>query len=448
MAKKILLADDSVTIQKVVELTFMDEDYEVVATSDGSSALERLPEVAPDLVIADVHMPQTDGYEVCRQTKQNHPGIPVLLLVGTFEQFDEAKATAVGADGHLKKPFDSQDLLTQVEALIADAVDASTADANTVDASTVDASTADASIANRPEVSEGAVEPIVTDEPVVAELEPPMLMDEVKEPGSPVADTRPTARRSFVDPVEDIAEVEAPVASALVSGDVIEDVAEDAAASVVESAESSVPANIFETTPGDFKAPDFTFGASNRDPLPEVEPVDTIEPSVEAAGDHWADAGAIEAPAMEEMVEPSTIESPALESHASESPAFESPAFESSFEVEAVAADSGESPLAEAVDLEAPALESSPDPVAEPEPVAAVAVPTPDQDTVSEVTTSDVAATNGSKSLTDEDVDRIAKRVAEIIGEKALREVAWEVIPDLAEVIIKERIRELESQVE
>ena len=69
MAKTILLADDSVTIQKVVELTFMDQDYQVVATGNGTSALEQLAELGPDLVIADVHMPGADGYEVCRQTK-------------------------------------------------------------------------------------------------------------------------------------------------------------------------------------------------------------------------------------------------------------------------------------------------------------------------------------------------------------------------------------------
>ena len=118
MAKTILLADDSVTIQKVVELTFMEEDYAVVAVSDGAAALERLPEVAPDLVIADVHMPGADGYQVCRHVKQRFPHTPVLLLVGTFETYDEAEAEAAGADDHLKKPFDSQDLLSRVRDLL------------------------------------------------------------------------------------------------------------------------------------------------------------------------------------------------------------------------------------------------------------------------------------------------------------------------------------------
>ena len=117
MAKTILLADDSVTIQKVVELTFMEQDYEVVAVSDGNAALEKLPQLRPDLVIADVHMPGADGYEVCSKCRASFPEIPVLLLVGTFEQFDEDQAEQAGAHGHLKKPFDSQDLLSKVESL-------------------------------------------------------------------------------------------------------------------------------------------------------------------------------------------------------------------------------------------------------------------------------------------------------------------------------------------
>lgn len=114
MSKTILLADDSVTIQKVVELTFMDSDYEVVAVGDGDEAMQRLGEGGWDLVVADVHMPGVSGYEVARAAKQAHPGVPVLLLVGTFESFDADQADEAGADAHLKKPFDSQELLRLV----------------------------------------------------------------------------------------------------------------------------------------------------------------------------------------------------------------------------------------------------------------------------------------------------------------------------------------------
>src|SRR5262245_11608493 len=121
MGKRILLADDSVTIQKVVELTFMDEDYEVIAVGNGDEAVNRMAELQPDLVIADVHMPGANGYEVARRVKAWRSTTPVLLLVGTFEPFDDGEAGRAGADGYLKKPFDSQELLRRVADLVANA---------------------------------------------------------------------------------------------------------------------------------------------------------------------------------------------------------------------------------------------------------------------------------------------------------------------------------------
>ena len=121
MSRKILLADDSLTIQKVVELTFMEGDFEVTAVSNGDDALGKLDEMSPDIVIADVHMPGADGFQICRATREPHPGVPVLLLVGTFEPFEEEAAAEVGANAHLKKPFDSQELLRLVEDLLGSA---------------------------------------------------------------------------------------------------------------------------------------------------------------------------------------------------------------------------------------------------------------------------------------------------------------------------------------
>jgi len=118
MSRTILLADDSVTIQKVVELTFLDEGYKVIAVGNGSDAASRLDEVKPDLVIADVHMPGLNGYDLARRAKQWRSGLPVLLLVGTFEPFDKGQFTESGANAVLKKPFDSQELLRQAQDLL------------------------------------------------------------------------------------------------------------------------------------------------------------------------------------------------------------------------------------------------------------------------------------------------------------------------------------------
>jgi len=121
VAKRILLADDSLTIQKVVELTFSDADYDLVCVPNGQRALEKVAESAPDLILADVVMPEKNGYEVCEAIKANPAtaGIPVILLSGTFEPFDRDRAERLGCDAIVSKPFDSQQLLRQVEALLA-----------------------------------------------------------------------------------------------------------------------------------------------------------------------------------------------------------------------------------------------------------------------------------------------------------------------------------------
>ena len=282
MGKRILLADDSVTIQKVVELTFLDEDFEVVAVSNGDDALARLGEVGPDVVIADVHMPGANGYEVCQGVKAWRAGTPVVLLVGTFEPFDEARARAAGANYYLKKPFDSQELLQQVEILLA---------------------------AARPE---------------------------------PVVTTAAADEMEAWQPED----VELPAEEIHLYG-------EDAAEPVIEP----------EPTP--------PFGGQ---PIPD-ELVLEPSPWAEAEEQRAAGWGA-------QAEEPASAATPAASA--------------------AVAA------------------------------AAAAAVPP--------------AAANGG--LTPEEVERIARRVVELIGDRLVREVAWEVIPDMAELVIKDRVRELERQLE
>ena len=251
MTRKILLADDSLTIQKVVELTFMEGDYEVSAVSNGDDALTKLGEMSPDVVIADVHMPGADGFEICRVTKERHPGIPVLLLVGTFEPFEEGAAQEVGAEAHLQKPFDSQELLRLVEDLL------------------------------------GSASPVAAAEPENAG--------------------------------EDLAP--APESAAADLGDL--------------------------AGGGDF----------------------------DSGGEFVAEAAVVVPPA--------------------------------------------ETVAAPEVDL-----------------------------TFSEEATVQGSTGESRAGLSDEDVDRIARRVVELIGDKTVREISWDVIPDLAEIVIKDRIRELESQAE
>jgi len=120
MPKTILLADDSVTIQKVVAISFASEDVTVVTVDNGDDAITKIQELRPDVVLADVVMPGKNGYQVCEAVKANPAiaHIPVLLLTGTFEAFDEARARSVGSAGHIAKPFEAQSLVAQVRSLI------------------------------------------------------------------------------------------------------------------------------------------------------------------------------------------------------------------------------------------------------------------------------------------------------------------------------------------
>jgi CheY-like chemotaxis protein len=120
MPKKLLLADDSVTIQRVIELTFADEDVTVTAVGDGRQAIERLRAERPDIVLADIGMPERNGYEVAAFIK-NDPQlahIPVILLTGAFEPLDEQRARSVGCDGVLVKPFEPQMVINRVMELL------------------------------------------------------------------------------------------------------------------------------------------------------------------------------------------------------------------------------------------------------------------------------------------------------------------------------------------
>ena len=120
MPHTLLLADDSVTIQRVIELTFADEEVTVVAVTDGNAALERLDSAPPDIVLADVDMPGKNGYEIADYIKHSPSlsHIPVVLLTGAFEPIDQVRAAEVGCNGVLAKPFEPQLVIKRVKELL------------------------------------------------------------------------------------------------------------------------------------------------------------------------------------------------------------------------------------------------------------------------------------------------------------------------------------------
>ena len=120
MTHKLLLADDSVTIQRVVELTFSGEDVQVITVGDGEQAIARIPIERPDIVLADIGMPKRSGYDVAAFVKgrPDLAHIPVLLLAGAFEPVDDARAQQVKCDGVLVKPFEPQQVVSRVRELV------------------------------------------------------------------------------------------------------------------------------------------------------------------------------------------------------------------------------------------------------------------------------------------------------------------------------------------
>ncbi len=118
---RVLLADDSPHAQRMGERILREEGFEVVTVTDGDTALIRLVDVDPDVVLADVLLPHKSGYEICDFVKQSpkHRHARVVLLAGLLEPVDEAEAARVKADAVLKKPLEASAVLATVKPLAA-----------------------------------------------------------------------------------------------------------------------------------------------------------------------------------------------------------------------------------------------------------------------------------------------------------------------------------------
>ena len=417
MKRRILLADDSVTIQKVIELTFMDEDYEVRAVSNGDEAVALLSEMNPDFVIADVHMPGANGYEVCRRAKQLRADVPVLLLVGTFEPFDEGQARSSGADSFLKKPFDSQELLQRVQELLASRPAPQAPPAGIM------------------AVPDFAAEPPTLAMPAVPAMPaamPPMDLPPLTGlEGVPEFSAEPSWGSFDLEPEPAAPEPPAPLPFTAAPEPFDREPSFNLEPDPSYQVAEEEPVFSLDADAPSLTLKDEVFGAPGE--LSLDEPQDRYipeEPAAPSAGFDWAATPAATAAfaATEEPVSPTwpePVAAPAWETPTPEPAATPQPAW---------AAPDPTSIYAPAVTAPEPAF--PPGPTAQMESVPEAA----------EV--SGAAASNGNGRLSDDDVDRIARRVVELLGDKAVRDVAWEVIPDMAEVIIRDRLRELEAQVE
>lgn len=357
--RKLLLADDSATIQKVIDLTFADEGVQVVSVGSGREAIDRLLEIRPDVVLADVFMPSPNGYEVCEYVKTHEQlkHIPVMLLVGSFEPFDEAEARRVGADDILTKPFQSiRRLIDRVGALVSSPPPAEK-ESPTLELPHTEAA-AEEEHMDTYELEVTTADTLQLDEDAAAELhaqaEQPVSatgslpVEENIETG--VAETGHDSHAEQADVLLDLGELEA-VGEA--SDDFVLELDDD---------------------------------VSDAAPAYEAAPVYQAAPAYEPTP-------AYESAAVRTFVEPQVTEATPRE-----------PEIHDSF------ADTQEVSYA----------------IAEPEPEVK----------------STPSSVSSAAQLSPEMIDAIARRAVELMSDKVIREIAWEVVPDLAELLIKKQLEE------
>jgi CheY-like chemotaxis protein len=521
MPKKILLADDSITIQKVVELTFSDGDYEVSAVNNGAKAIQKLAESRPDIILSDIIMPEKNGYEVCEYVK-SHPeyrNIPVVLLTGTFEPFDPDRADKAGCDAVVTKPFESQSLIQKVEELIAQASSAPAAPPAAEPVPEPAAFAADTS-----PWAEAEPEPMATPEPAFPMHDtdifsaPPQHEPTMETPfdsGAFGGETRAFPRMSFEE-LQQMAATPEPTPEPPIA------MPEPEPEPMMSGGETrAFPRMSFEELQQMTAAPEPGPPAM---PEPEPSPFGAMEPAAEERGTHafpplsldesdaaapfaapepppvvpepeaspWDQPAAFggetrafpkmsfeelqqmaatpepepafEPPPPPPAPEPSPWDEPPIAG--GETRAFPSMSFEELQAMASAAPTEEMSPWAEpepepVAEPPAAAAEASPfaepEPEPEPEPLVAAEPEMTAAPAVEEAFPTDVNKmpdegfpipinSPAPADLTDEQIDRIARRVVQLMSEQVVRNIAWEVIPDMAEMVVKERIRQLESE--
>ncbi len=456
MGKKLLLADDSITIQKVVGIIFANEDYELTVVDNGNAALDKARELLPDIIMVDALMPGKTGYEVCEAVRREPAlrHVPLLLLTGAFEPFDEGKARESGADDFISKPFESQQLIDKVKTLIELGTERHTA-------------------------------PSAPPEPVATAPVQPPVAPVVEPPVEPAAGPD-IAWETFAEADAFAAEAEPVPAASTPRGDIL-------FTDMDEPAVAPPAATSFETEVVEVSADDDLWGAFDLEEMPEDTPVDfetafveekpaaveevaddfvfgeetedvTVEPAtvmVEPAGDlddKWLPVEEQtfdfqeetvfpdeSAPSEDFFAEPATLLEVAGQDEMAEFAAEPPIAFEEE-SVQVMAPVAAAEPLTEIVpDTElqfAPEEEyvsfAPPEETAIPSvpgvAVAAAAAAVP-------VFAATALAPASPAELSEEQLTTLVAKISKDIIER----IAWEVVPDLAENIIKEEVRRLKD---
>jgi CheY-like chemotaxis protein len=520
MSRTILLADDSLTIQKVVELTFADTEYDVVSLSSGDDLLQRLDEVSPDLVICDIIMPGRDGYDVCQEIKSD-PGtlhIPVILLSGTFEPFDRDRALAAGCSEIITKPFEARKLVDTVERLLVGDVSGTAAVAE-------DAPTPPVEVPAAPDTNTQTLEsfpaqadelePAAAESPDVEQLPESSLdftdtgfaeMEEAARQGQQQRSEIPEdgiefefsdEHEAFGTPdtaespelsdarAEFDAETSAEAAPEVGPFDESEMTSEDetfgddrevpefdhvaevvAEPSEVETTEPTEPE--FEIVEGpSFEVPDATEGATDIDggePFPAAQTADEITAAAVTDQEPFTSEDADEETDEYFEVSPETVEIPRTDLPIDETTDVEpvqepEPGNEMvvdvEFEREIEAEPDDEPDVGPDVESHSPVDvargEEAAAPDADTGPVPAQLIPEREEQVTEEPFSQpepvQPAPLAEMSVLSDEEIDRIARRVLELASDR-FEQLAWEIVPDMAEIAVRQRIRELETEIE
>lgn len=426
MGNRVLLADDSITIQKVVGIIFANEDCDLTVVDNGDAALEKARETSPDVMLVDAIMPGKSGYEVCSAIRRDPAlgTVPILLMTGAFEPFDEEKARQCGADDFISKPFESQQLIDKVKTLL-DLGKSRPATAQTAPAAPA-ATVAPAMAA--------PAEPAATVVPVAVEPEESFVIEfDEPAPVAPVPAAKPAVASvpapeplPFAFEIEEASPADDLWGAFELEDEVVEEVPVEfgqvaAAEAAVAPAAQPVAAGVDQT------ADIFGFG---------VEPAaGAVDFGIPAAGDEFVFTDEMEE--MEELApaEPAPFSAPPME---------EPFAFGEVSAVDVVEpyGTISEAPVSEELvaamepfgatrgdEFSTPAMAESlfaPDEAPAPAPSAAAPAP---------------AEAGGTITLTEEQLAAAISRISREVIER----IAWEVVPDLAETLIKEEIRKIKE---
>lgn len=406
MSNKLLLADDSITIQKVVGIIFANEDYELTVVDNGDAALEKAKQIIPDIILVDALMPGKTGYEVCAEVRRDArlKAIPLLLLTGAFEPFDEDKARQSGADDFISKPFESQQLIDRVQKLI-DLGRTRSAPTVAVEAPIVEAPQA------------VPVTGVQTPQSVAAEAGTAPLATDLAQAFAGV---------TLAEEQEDVFSLGEEVIEGSIDDDLwgafeIEDVSGGAAmefGAVAEPIPASTASQVTEIDDA------FSFADMDDDIVTEI-----AEAPVEKAqqiGTGWEPVNEQTFSFDDEIKTDVSEQSPAMDAASTFSE------FEFAPETEETGPEMDqflEDPASPTEDLAFPFIEPAADVHFAPEMQAAVAPP-------------------GSAVTSEQPASLSEAQIREILSSlsrEMIERIVWEVVPDLAEVLIKEEIKKLKS---